>query len=114
MTNTYKIVIRVKSRKLDLYQNNRLYKTYPVAVGKLLSPTPKGNFKIINKSMNLGGAFGTRWMGLSKPHIGIHGTNNPASIGKAASKGCIRMHNKDVEELYRFVGIGTRVSIMNE
>ena len=109
-----KIVIRVKSRKLDLYRQNNLYKTYPVAVGKLLTPTPKGSFRIINKSINPGGPYGTRWMGLSKPHIGIHGTNNPASIGKAASKGCIRMHNKDVEELYNLVEIGTRVNIVNE
>jgi lipoprotein-anchoring transpeptidase ErfK/SrfK len=109
-----KIVVRVKSRKLDLYRQNKLYKTYPIAVGKPLTPTPKGSFKIINKATNPGGPYGTRWMGLSKPHIGIHGTNNPASIGKAASKGCIRMHNKDVEELYSLVKIGTRVNIVNE
>ncbi len=93
-------------------RNGALDKTYPVAVGRPITPTPKGTFRIINKSMNPGGAYGTRWMGLSKPHIGIHGTNKPASIGKAASKGCIRMHNKDVEALYDLVPIGTTVKIV--
>jgi len=109
-----KIVVRLKSKKLDYYRQDKLYKTYSVAVGKPLTPTPKGSFTVINKALNPGGPYGTRWMGLSKPHIGIHGTNNPASIGKAASKGCIRMHNKDVEELFGMVTIGTRVRIVNE
>ncbi len=114
MANTYKIVIRINPKKLDLYKQDKLYKTYPVAVGKPQTPTPRGNFTIINKAINPGGPFGTRWMGLSKPHIGIHGTNNPSSIGKAVSNGCIRMYNKDVEELSGLVGIGTHVSIVNE
>ena len=55
--------------------------------------------------------FGVLWMGLSKPHYGIHGTNNPASIGKNVSHGCIRMFNHDVLELSSRVPIGTRVAI---
>lgn len=112
MPNVYKIRVRIKQRQLDLYQQNKLYKTYPVAVGKPLTPTPKGSFIIINKAMNPGGPYGTRWMGLSKPHIGIHGTNNPASIGKAVSNGCIRMHNQNVEALFKLVKIGTPVNII--
>jgi lipoprotein-anchoring transpeptidase ErfK/SrfK len=50
-------------------------------------------------------------MGLSRPHYGIHGTNRPSSIGKRVSKGCIRMYNRDVENLARYVGIGTPVII---
>lgn len=107
----YSIVIKTAQRKLYLYRDGALYKTYTVAVGKPSTPTPKGSFKIANKALNPGGPFGTRWMGLSKPHIGIHGTNNPSSIGKAVSKGCIRMHNKDAEELYRLVLVGTSVKI---
>jgi L,D-transpeptidase ErfK/SrfK len=106
------IVIKTKARVLDLYVNGKLYKTYPVAVGKFLTPTPKGSFRIINKSRNPGGPYGARWIGLSKPHIGIHGTNNPASIGKAVSNGCIRMHNKDIEELFGLVRIGAPVKII--
>lgn len=110
--NEYRIVVHTKLKSLDLFHKGNLYKTYPVAVGKLLTPTPKGTFRIINKALNPGGPYGSRWLGLSKPHIGIHGTNNPASIGKAASKGCIRMYNKDVEEIYNLVPIGTQVKIV--
>ncbi|CCF15163.1 putative L,D-transpeptidase YkuD domain protein [Brevibacillus laterosporus GI-9] len=53
-------------------------------------------------------------MGLSKPHYGIHGTNNPASIGKYVSHGCIRMYNRDVETLAKLVPIGTPVYIRRE
>lgn len=77
----------------------------------MLTSTPFGNFVIINKAPNPGGPFGTLWMSLSKEHYGIHGTNNPSSIGKAVSKGCIRMYNKDVEELASIVPIGTAVFI---
>jgi lipoprotein-anchoring transpeptidase ErfK/SrfK len=50
-------------------------------------------------------------MGLSKPHYGIHGTNNPASIGTAASNGCVRMFNNDVNDLFNYVGVGVVVRI---
>lgn len=43
----------------------------------------------------------------------IHGTNAPGSIGTAASSGCIRMHNVDVIDLYRRVGVGTPVVVLN-
>lgn len=107
----YKIDVSVNNRSLKLLKNNVLQKQYPIAVGKILSGTPVGNFIIINKAPNPGGPFGTMWMSLSKQHYGIHGTNNPSSIGKSVSKGCIRMFNKDVEELSRIIPIGTSVSI---
>jgi lipoprotein-anchoring transpeptidase ErfK/SrfK len=77
----------------------------------MLTSTPSGTFSIINKAPNPGGPFGSMWLGLSKPHYGIHGTNNPASIGKNVSHGCIRMYNRDVNELARLVPIGTPVYI---
>ena len=61
--------------------------------------------------MNPGGPYGTRWMGLSARGYGIHGTNNPSSIGTKASNGCIQMFNDDVNELYSQVPIGTTVII---
>lgn len=110
----FKIVINVNNHTLSLFSDNNLYKTYPVAVGKASTPTPKGTFKIVNKAINPGGPFGARWMGLSIPNgdYGIHGTNNPTSIGKNVSNGCIRMFNKDVIELFRLVPIGTIVIIL--
>jgi lipoprotein-anchoring transpeptidase ErfK/SrfK len=105
------IVVSTSQHQLKLFEGNRLIKTYPIAVGKILSPTPVGTYTIINKQLNPGGPFGVLWMGLSKPHYGIHGTNNPASIGKNVSLGCIRMFNHDVLELSSNVPIGTWVFI---
>ncbi|WP_277586366.1 L,D-transpeptidase family protein [Psychrobacillus antarcticus] len=107
----YQIEVSINNRQLRLRRYGVLEKEYPIAVGRILYNTPVGDFIIINKAPNPGGPFGTMWMSLSKEHYGIHGTNNPISIGKAVSHGCIRMFNKDVEELARIVPIGTPVSI---
>lgn len=108
-----RLVINTTLRRLYHYQGKNLVKVYPVAVGKPSTPTPPGDYKIITKIMHPGGILGTRWMGLStgQGNYGIHGTNNPSSIGTAASLGCIRMYNHDVEELFSKVSIGTPVHI---
>ncbi|MCX8128791.1 MAG: L,D-transpeptidase [Clostridia bacterium] len=109
---TYKITINTGTRTLTLYKDGKWFKSYPVAVGKPSTPTPKGNFTIVNKAYKPGGPFGERWLGLNKPGYGIHGTNNPGSIGKAVSNGCVRLYNNDIIELYNLVPIGTAVTIM--
>lgn len=111
-TGTRLVIIR-SARKLQFYSGNNLVKTYPVAVGKHSTPTPAGSYRVVNKIVNPGGALGTRWMGLSIPsgNYGLHGTNNPSSIGRYISNGCIRMFNSDVEELFPKVSIGTPVTI---
>lgn len=105
------IVIHTSQRQLELYEGNRLIRRYPIAVGKSATPTPHGYYSIATKTLYPGGVFGSRWLGLSIPHYGIHGTNNSASIGQAISKGCIRMHNPDVEHLFQHVEVGTPVRI---
>ncbi|WP_179392556.1 L,D-transpeptidase [Sporosarcina sp. JAI121] len=105
------IDISTRKHRLNLYDGHNLIKTYPIAVGKMVTSTPMGTFRIINKQSNPGGPFGILWMGLSKRHYGIHGTNNPSSIGKSVSHGCIRMFNKDVLELSSMVPVGTTVYI---
>jgi len=110
-TIPYSIDISLNNRRLMLFKNGVLQKQYPIGVGKMLTQTPVGNYIIINKAPNPGGPFGTMWMSLSKEHYGIHGTNNPSSIGKFVSHGCVRMHNRDVEELARTIPIGTPVHI---
>ncbi|MEO4053335.1 L,D-transpeptidase family protein [Solibacillus sp. CAU 1738] len=110
-TTPFQIEISVNNRWLRLLKNGVIQKQYPIAVGKMLYDTPLGNYIIVNKQPNPGGPFGTMWMSLSKEHYGIHGTNNPSSIGHAVSHGCIRMHNNDVEELASIVPIGTQVII---
>ena len=110
-----RLEINTAIRKLLHYEGGRLKKEYPVAVGKASTPTPPGNYKVINKILHPGGILGTRWMGLSIPggNYGIHGTSNPSSIGTAASLGCVRMYNHHVEELFAQVSIGTPVHIYN-
>ncbi|MEN2766313.1 L,D-transpeptidase family protein [Ornithinibacillus xuwenensis] len=110
-TIPFHIEVSVSKRLLMLYHNNIIQREYPIAVGRILHDTPIGDYIIINKAPNPGGPFGTMWMSLSKEHYGIHGTNAPSSIGKAVSRGCIRMYNQDVEALSTLVPIGTRVSI---
>ncbi|WP_442891501.1 L,D-transpeptidase family protein [Dendrosporobacter sp. 1207_IL3150] len=107
------IVINVSKRTLELYNDEQVYKKYRVAVGKSETPTPIGEWNVVWKDYNWGTGFGTRWMGLNVPWgiYGIHGTNKPWSIGQFASHGCIRMRNKDVEELFEWVPIGTPVRI---
>ncbi|KXH84145.1 L,D-transpeptidase [Sporosarcina sp. HYO08] len=108
---SYRIEISTNQHRLRLYNGDRLVKTYPIAVGKMVTATPTGTYTIINKQAHPGGPFGAFWMGLSKPHYGIHGTNNPSSIGKSVSHGCIRMYNKDVLQLSSIVPVGTVVRI---
>lgn len=107
------IVIKIQSRVLELYSDDQLYKQYRIAVGKSETPTPIGEWNVVWKDYDWGTGFGTRWMGLNVPWgtYGIHGTNKPWSIGQFASHGCIRLRNKDVEELFEWVPVGTPVRI---
>jgi lipoprotein-anchoring transpeptidase ErfK/SrfK len=107
----YSIQVSLANRRLSLFRDDQIVSSYPIGIGKILTATPKGTYRIINKQPNPGGPFGAMWMGLSRPHYGIHGTNNPASIGGLVSRGCIRMYNRDVLELARIVPIGTPVTI---
>lgn len=107
----YRIIVDLSDRMLYLLQDDTVVNGYPVGIGRMVTQTPTGEFRIINKQAHPGGPFGEFWMGLSAPHYGIHGTNDPASIGHYVSHGCIRMYNEDVVALSRIVPIGTRVSI---
>lgn len=109
------ILVNLTQRKLYFYKDKNRFSEYPVAIGKPSSPTPTGTWSITGKIVNPGGILGTRWMQLSIPATdgvyGIHGTNQPWSIGKAVSLGCIRMHNHHVEEIFPLTPIGTKVVI---
>lgn len=115
-SGNYTILVEVHNKRLKLIdrENESVIKAYPIATGKPSSPTPLGTFKIIEKAQ-WGEGFGTRWLGLNVPwgKYGIHGTNRPDSIGGNLSAGCIRMRNRDVEELYSLVGHNTIVTIVN-
>lgn len=107
----YRIIVDLSDRTLYLLDGNKVLRGFPVGIGKMLTQTPVGEYTIINKAPNPGGPFGAYWMGLSRPHYGIHGTNDPSSIGGEVSHGCIRMFNQDVVQLAGIVPIGTRVTI---
>jgi lipoprotein-anchoring transpeptidase ErfK/SrfK len=122
-----RIVVSVPDRKLVLFEGNRVLRIYDVAVGKPSTPTPQGKFTIINRVPNpawygpsvpvapgKNNPLGSRWMGLSAKGYGIHGTNVPSSIGKAASHGCVRMRKQDLEELFEMVTVGTTVELQGE
>src|ERR1700722_5872852 len=121
------IVVSLEDRKLALVEDGQVKKVYTVAVGKPSTPSPVGTFTIERRVANptyhhdgktvLPGPrnpVGTRWMGLSKHGYGIHGTNEPKSIGKAASHGCIRMSKADLEEFYALVAVGDTVELVGE
>jgi lipoprotein-anchoring transpeptidase ErfK/SrfK len=121
------IVISLEDHKLALVEDGQLKKVYTVAVGKPSTPSPTGTFTIARRVKNPtyshdgkvvpagpGNPVGTRWMGLSIKGYGIHGTNEPKSIGKAASHGCIRMAKKDLEEMYEMVSVGDTVELVGQ
>lgn len=106
------IVIKIPARLLEVYDDGKIYKKYRVAVGKGSTPSPVGEWVVAWKSYR-DGVFGTRYIALNVPWggYGIHGTNQPWSIGRYASHGCIRMRNKDVEEMFEWIPVGTPVRI---
>lgn len=110
------LLVDTNKRVLTVLADGKPFKTYPVGVGKPATPTPVGEWRVVYKSTNWGGGFGTRWLGLNVPWgiYGIHGTNKPWSIGRAESHGCVRMFNRDVEELYTWVSVGTPVKIVGQ
>lgn len=121
------IVVSLEDRKLALVENGEVKKVYSVAVGKPSTPSPVGTFTIERRVVNPvyhhdgrtvqpgpNNPVGTRWMGLNIRGYGIHGTNAPSSIGKAASHGCIRMAKADLEDLYSMVEVGDTVELIGE
>lgn len=121
------VLVSLADRKLAILEDGSVIRVFPVAVGASLSPSPVGTFQIVSQidhptyyhpgvviPAGRNNPLGPRWIGLSKKGYGIHGTNDPRSVGKAASHGCIRMRNRDVEQLYRMVRVGDEVEIRDE
>ena len=106
------IVISLKQKTLTLFGSEKEHQVFPIAIGKQTTPTPQGTWYIQNKKILTDDSpFGSHWLGLDCPGYGIHGTNQPDSIGKAISGGCIRMHNHDIQQIFPQVQIGTPVII---
>jgi L,D-transpeptidase ErfK/SrfK len=122
-----RIIVSIPDRKLAVMEDDRVLRVFETAVGAPKSPSPTGTYQIINsitdptwytkgKIVPPGkcNPLGTRWLGLSVKGYGIHGTNVPSSIGRNASHGCIRMRNRDVEELFKMVAVGDHVELRGE
>jgi lipoprotein-anchoring transpeptidase ErfK/SrfK len=120
-------LVSIPDRKLAVLEDGRVLKVFPVAVGAADSPSPAGEFQIINRltkptyyhtgtviPAGPANPLGSRWMGLSLKGFGIHGTNAPRSIGKAASHGCIRMAKRDLEQAFDMLRVGDTVVIRAE
>src|SRR5215472_6548143 len=121
------VLVSLVDRKLAVVDNGVVIATFQVAVGARLSPSPSGEFTIISRVSNptyyhrgtiiptgKDNPVGTRWVGLNLKGYGIHGTNAPASIGRAASHGCIRLRNRDMERLFTMLRVGDVVRIRGE
>jgi lipoprotein-anchoring transpeptidase ErfK/SrfK len=127
------VVVQRASNVLTLYNGAHLVRRFHVATGQAIYPTPLGKFQIIVKWKDPtwypptqdawakglkpvppgpDNPLGTRWMGINSPGVGIHGTDEPASIGYSESHGCIRMFVPDAEWLFNHVDVGTPVFIL--
>jgi lipoprotein-anchoring transpeptidase ErfK/SrfK len=127
------IVVTRGANTLRLFDGAKLVRTFPVATGQAIYPTPAGLWHIMDMQRNPwwypptydawakglkpvppgpSNPLGTRWMGLDAPGVGIHGTDAPTSIGYSASHGCIRMQVPDAEWLFEHVHVGTPVVIL--
>jgi lipoprotein-anchoring transpeptidase ErfK/SrfK len=122
-----RLVISIPDRKLAVVEDGEVVSVFAVAVGKPATPSPVGTFTIVSRVSNptyykagkvvgpgVRNPVGTRWIGLSEKGYGIHGTDNPSSIGFAKSHGCIRLRNQDVERLFDRVRTGDVVELHAE
>jgi lipoprotein-anchoring transpeptidase ErfK/SrfK len=118
------LIVSIPDRKLAVLEKGHVLRVFTVAVGASVSPSPTGEFQIVNRVSHPtyyhpgqvipagnDNPLGPRWIGLNLKGYGIHGTNVPSSIGKAASHGCIRLRNRDVEQLFEMVRPGDSVDI---
>lgn len=121
------IVVSLTDRKLAVMEGGAVLRVFPVAVGTSQTPSPTGSFEIAKRleqptyyhpgqviPPGANNPLGPRWIGLNVKGYGIHGTNIPSSVGKAASHGCIRLRNRDIVQLFAMVEVGDVVEIHGE
>ncbi len=122
-----RVVVSLPHRQLAVIVNGEVVRVFAVAVGAPATPSPVGRFTIVNrlsdpayyrpgKVIGAGPSnpLGTRWIGLDVKGYGIHGTDEPGSIGFARSHGCVRMRNRDVEQLFELLRAGDEVELHDE
>lgn len=126
------LVLKLKERRVYVYHGQTVLTSYPVGVGRKGRETPTGEWQVMETIVNPGwtdfntgrvippgknNPMGSRWIGFwtdGQDMIGFHGTNKVASIGKAVSSGCVRMIDRDVQEMYKYIKVGTIVRVVDE
>lgn len=121
------VIISIPDRKLVVMEKGAVIRVFSIAVGARVSPSPIGTFTIASRLTSptyyhagvvippgKDNPLGPRWVGLNKQGYGIHGTNAPPSVGKAASHGCIRMRNRDIVQFFTLISVGDLVEIHGE
>lgn len=125
-----RLMLRLGERRVEVYHGETLAASYPVAIGKPGWETPTGDFEVLSTVVDPGwtspftnevlppgpdSPLGDRWIAFwtdGENMIGFHGTPNRASVGQAASHGCVRMYNEHIRELFELVQIGTPVTVV--
>nr|WP_042350113.1 L,D-transpeptidase [Bacillus massiliigorillae] len=122
------VIVNKANNKLAFIKDGKVVEIFPVGTGKSNELTPEGLFTFIVKAKNPyyrkknipGGdprnPLGTRWLGFDAlgtdgRTYGVHGTNQPWSVGKYISNGCIRMKNSDVERLYELIPLQSKILV---
>ncbi|MGH9731393.1 MAG: L,D-transpeptidase [Candidatus Acidiferrales bacterium] len=119
-----RIVVSIPDRVLAVVENGRVVLKFRVSVGAPESPSPAGEYRVMNRVTNPvyyhpgevipagpDNPVGPRWIGLNLKGYGIHGTNEPRLIGRDVSHGCIRLRNRDVKKLFARVRVGDVVEL---
>ncbi len=124
------VIVNKETLQLAFFDEGELQATYAVATGLTEDRTPEGMFTIVVKAnqpyyrkSNIPGGdpnnpLGARWIGFDARDTdgrtyGVHGTNQPETIGYRVSGGCIRMKNEDVVELFDQIPIGTKIWVVD-
>lgn len=110
------IVVNLKNMRLSYFEEDTFIKEYSIGIGKPPTPTPPGNYQVLEKLTFDSPAasewdFGSRRLVLSSDKTCLHGSWNGPVEGYV-SGGCVRMYNPDIEELFDKVEIGTAVSMV--
>lgn len=129
LAKTFRLVVDLSDRQLNLYQKGKLISTHDVAIGQPGWETPTGTFEVTTMEKNPAwehpitgeiipsgsdNPLGSRWIGFTETpdgQIGFHGTNEPQFLGQAVSHGCIRVDDTEIQEIFDRVGEGTPVIV---
>ena len=107
-----RINININQRRLLVYRDGNIFRTYRIGPENPAAPIPRGTFELVNKQLDPGIERGARWLGLSKAGFGIRGTNNPQFIENVSEGSNVVLSNQDISELFNLAPVGTAITIL--